>query len=129
MLVNKQSKRLYEEVLRQAIDAVGSIDEHNKVTLFNDAAEAFWGYQRSEVIGQNVKMLVPAGIRSEHDSYVNANRATGQDKIVGTSREVEVERKDGSKVWGSLSLSKVKLGNRLLYTAFVKDIFVRSWSI
>lgn len=45
------------QVLEQAIDAVISIDEHNIVTFFNDAAERLWGYQRQEVIGQNVAMM------------------------------------------------------------------------
>lgn len=116
------SKKTYEEILSQAIDAVVSIDSDNRVTFFNKAAERFWGYQAHEVLGKNVKMLVPRHIQPEHDNYVNSNRTTGKDKIVGTSREVEIERKDGAKAWGSLSLSKVKVGNEILYTAFVKDI-------
>ncbi|MCD8512472.1 MAG: PAS domain S-box protein [Nitrincola sp.] len=43
-------------------------------------------------------------------------------KIVGTSREVKIERKDGSMLWGQLSLSKIKLREKTLYTAFVKDV-------
>ncbi len=116
------ARDVYKNVLSQAIDAVVSIDENNCITFFNRAAEKFWGYSEKEVLGKNVKMLVPQQIQADHDSYVNANRRTGQDKIVGTSREVEVERKDGTKVWGSLSLSKVRVGKQLLYTAFVKDI-------
>lgn len=67
-------------------------------------------------------MLVPQAIQANHDNYVNANRETGQDKIVGTSREVRVERKDGKELWGRLSLSKVRLADRTLYTAFVRDV-------
>ena len=67
-------------------------------------------------------MLVPQAIQANHGNYVNANRETGQDKIVGTSREVRVERKDGKELWGRLSLSKVRLADRTLYTAFVRDV-------
>lgn len=116
------SGNVYKQVLSQALDAVVSIDEKNLVTFFNDAAERLWGLSRDEVIGKNVKMLVPHAIQPKHDSFVNANRETGQDKIVGTSREIEIERKDGSKIWGSLSLTKVKVGSKLHYTAFIKDI-------
>ncbi len=116
------SAKKYEEILSQAVDAVVSIDSQNNVTFFNKAAEIFWGYRADEVLGKNVKMLVPRMIQSQHDQFVNANRTTGRDKIVGTSREVEIERKDGAKAWGSLSLSKVKVGKQILYTAFVKDI-------
>nr|WP_308429674.1 PAS domain S-box protein [Jeongeupia chitinilytica] len=117
-----ESREIITQTLEQAIDAVVTIDTQNVVTFFNSAAEKLWGYERSEVVGQNVKMLVPRGIQPAHDGLVNANRTTGQDKIVGTSREVEIERKDGGKVWGSLSLSKVVLGDKVIYTAFVKDI-------
>ncbi len=109
-------------ILEQAIDAVVSIDENNNVTLFNHAAEQLWGYSKAEVIGKNVRMLVPREIQSNHDNLVNANRRTGQNKIVGTSRDVELPRKDGSTVWCNLALSKVIVGGKITYTAFIKDI-------
>lgn len=118
----REARQTVEQILEQALDAVVSIDEHNNVTFYNAAAEALWGYQRDEIIGKNVKMLVPHALQSNHDELVNANRRTGQDKIVGTSREVQIERKDGSTLWGRLSLSKVKLESRTLYTAFVRDV-------
>ena len=117
-----ESREIVEQTLEQALDAVVCIDENNNVTLFNASAEKLWGYTREEVIGQNVKMLVPQEIQANHDNYVNANRETGQDKIVGTSREVKIERKDGGSLWGRLSLSKVRLADRTLYTAFIKDV-------
>ena len=122
LFAGSASAQMYRQILEQALDAVVTIDERNNVTFFNAAAERLWGYSRDEVLGRNVKMLVPQMIQANHDAYVNANRSTGQDKIVGTSREVRVERKDGGLVWGSLSLSKVRVGNKLLYTASVKDI-------
>ncbi|WP_394220755.1 PAS domain S-box protein [Alteromonas gracilis] len=118
----KQAQDRIDQTLEQCIDGVVSIDEKNIVTFFNKAAETLWGYSRAEVIGKNVKLLVPKAIQSGHDEMVNRNRTTGEDKIVGTSRDVEIERKDGSKVWGNLSLSKVELNGRITYTAFVKDI-------
>jgi methyl-accepting chemotaxis protein len=118
----REAREILEQTLEQALDAVVCIDENNNVTLFNASAEKLWGYKRSEVIGQNVKMLVPQAIQANHDNFVNANRETGHDKIVGTSREVKVERKDGGSLWGRLSLSKVRLAGRTLYTAFIKDV-------
>ncbi|GFD70435.1 PAS domain S-box protein [Alteromonas sp. KUL106] len=118
----REAREIVEQTLEQALDAVVCINENNNVTLFNASAEKLWGYSRDEVIGRNVKMLVPQEIQANHDNYVNANRETGQDKIVGTSREVKVERKDGKCLWGRLSLSKVRLADRTLYTAFIKDV-------
>lgn len=118
----RDAREMIEQTLSQALDAVVVINERNEVTFYNKAAEKLWGYHPKEVIGQNVKMLVPKAIQPEHDSYVNKNRTTGQDKIVGTSREIKIERKDGAVLWGQLSLSKVKLGGVTVYTAFVKDV-------
>lgn len=118
----RDAREIINQTLEQALDAVITIDQDNKVTFFNAAAETLWGYSRSEVLGQNVKMLVPSDIRSAHDGYVNVNRTTGQDKIVGKTREVAIERKDGRRVWGSLSLSRVKLEGKTLYTGFIKDV-------
>ena len=118
----RESREMVRQTLEQAVDAVVTIDAHNCVTLFNAAAERLWGYPRQAVLGQNVKMLVPQGLRTQHDGSIDANRRTGQDKIVGTTREVRIERADGGILWGVLSLSKVRLEGKILYTAFVKDV-------
>ena len=118
----RESREIINQTLEQAIDAVVTIDENNSITFFNKAAENLWGYDREEVLGHNVKMLVPAELQANHDGYVNTNRATGVNKIVGTSREIEVPRKDGSTVWCNLALSKVEVGYKIIYTAFLKDI-------
>lgn len=118
----RREREIMQQTLEQAIDAVVCIDTNNCVTLFNKAAESLWGYTRSEVMGQNVKMLVPREIQPSHDNFVNSNRTTGKDKIVGTTREIKIERKDGDVVWGQLSLSKIRVDEGILYTAFVKDV-------
>nr|WP_281423972.1 PAS domain S-box protein [Oceanobacter mangrovi] len=115
-------REVINQTLNQALDAVVTIDEHNCITFYNHAAEQLWGYSADEVMGQNVKMLVPEAVRTQHDQHVNRNRKTGQDRIVGSRREVEIMRKDGSLVWGSLSLSKIHLQGKIIYTAFVRDI-------
>lgn len=118
----RREKEVMQQTLEQAIDAVVCIDTNNCITLFNKAAENLWGYSRNEVMGQNVKMLVPKEIQPSHDNYVNSNRTTGKDKIVGTTREIKIERKDGHVVWGQLSLSKIRVDEGIIYTAFVKDV-------
>lgn len=116
------NREYFNQTLEQAIDAVVTIDPHNCISLFNKAAETLWGYSREEVLGKNVKMLVPQAIQSNHDNLVNANRTTSINKIVGTSREVEINRKDGNKLWGKLSLSKLNVNGEIHYSAFVQDV-------
>ena len=91
--------------LEKSIDAVVSINQKNRVTFYNDAAEKLWGFSRSEVMGQNVRMLVPAEHQSPHDGYVNHHRSTRENRIVGTFREVQMTRKNGERIWVSLALS------------------------
>lgn len=110
--------------LEQAIDAVVIIDTNNNITHFNAAAERLWGYPRDEVLGRNVSCLVPAHIRPHHNGYIEANRTTGIDRIVGTSREVKITRKDGSEIWGALSMSRVAIDNEIIYMGFVRDVTV-----
>jgi PAS domain S-box-containing protein len=118
----KESKEVINQTLAQALDAVVSIDENNLVTVFNGAAEKLWGYVAKEVIGENVKMLVPIDLQSRHDDLVDANRTTGENKIVGTHREVPIFCKGGAKKWGLLALSKVDIGTKIMYTAFLRDV-------
>ncbi|WP_375549947.1 PAS domain S-box protein [Oceanicaulis alexandrii] len=118
----REQREIISQTLEQALDAVVTIDDNNIVTFMNAAAERLWGYDRSEVLGRNVKMLVPKIHQPRHDDYVNANRTTGQDKIVGTFREVNLETKSGDELMVSLSLSRVKLGGKTLYTAFLRDV-------
>jgi PAS domain S-box-containing protein len=108
--------------LENAIDAVVVIDQNNEVLFYNDAAERLWGYAREEVLGRNVKMLVPQEHQANHDQYLETNRTTGHDKIVGSSRDLQLYRKDGKEVSVSLALSKMKLGKSWGYAAFVRNI-------
>ncbi|WP_417585567.1 PAS domain S-box protein [Nitrincola sp.] len=119
MLFNFQN--LSARSLDQTTIAVVTIDNNNRVIYYNDSAELLWGYSRKEVLGQNVKMLVPRDHQSSHDNYVNRHREQGGDRIVGSSREVPIERKDGSKSWISLTLSAIKVGKQQYYTAFARD--------
>ena len=118
----QNGQQVFLEILEQAVDSVVTIDSNKIVTFYNKAAELMFGYSREEVLGQNVKMIVPMEHRGNHDNYVEANMTTGINKVVGKGRDLEMVRKDGSKFWGNLSLSKVQVGEELQYTAFIKDI-------
>src|SRR6188768_2304096 len=85
-----------EMALEQAVDSVIIINADKVVTFFNTAAEKTFGYNRSEVLGQNVKLIVPMEHRSNHDQYVDSNMESGVNKMVGKGRDLEMSRKDGS---------------------------------
>lgn len=118
---NRKNDHL-KQILDQAIDGVVSIDENNCVSYFNKAAEKLWGYSADEVLGKNVKMLIPDKFQANHDNYVNRHRSTGEDKLVGSALDLQLRRKDGELLWVNLSLSKVESNGKIGYTAMVKDI-------
>ena len=123
MIADIPSEAPLREVLEQCLYGVVTIDPDNRIRYMNPAAERLWGLSRAEAVGQNVNILVPRAIRDDHDRMVNHHRHTGEDRIVGTSRDVEMERADGSTVWVNLSLTKsVEPDGRLSYTAFLRDI-------
>jgi diguanylate cyclase (GGDEF)-like protein/PAS domain S-box-containing protein len=119
---HKHLSNVFVQTLEQSIDGVVVINAENMVILFNSAAEEIWGFSKQEVIGKNVKVLVPDHVKPHHDKLVNANRETGVNKIVGTSRDIQIVRKDGSFRWGAFSISKVEVDGEILYTSFVKDV-------
>lgn len=118
----KKQAEANEQTLEQAVDGVVTINQDKEIIFFNKAAERMWGFSREEVLGKNIKEIVPMEHRSRHDGYVEANMNTGVNKIVGTGRDVEVERKDGSKFWANLAIAKVEIDGNLQYTAFAKDV-------
>ena len=112
------------DLLEQASDGVVIIDDRNMIVFFNTAAEHLWGYAKEEVLGKNVSCLVPSIYRQQHDSYIDANRRTGINKIVGTSREVPFESKAGDYISGEMSISTALIGpeKKRYYMAFMKGV-------
>ncbi|MDQ0506596.1 EAL domain-containing protein [Xanthobacter agilis] len=116
------ARDLNQLALSRCLDAVVFIDDKNDVIFFNDAAERLWGLPRGEVMGRNVSHLVPLQWRGRHDDFVDTQRRTGVARILGTTREVPVDRADGTRAWGQLALSRAEMGDSIFYAAFVREI-------
>src|SRR6185436_1040236 len=82
----------WQAILDTARDAIIGIDRTGRITLFNRAAEAMFGYTAAEVIERNVAMLMPSPYRDEHDSYLAAYASTRVPKAIGRVREVQGRR-------------------------------------
>jgi two-component system sensor kinase FixL len=92
---------------------------------FSSAAERLFGYGASEVIGQNVKILMPAPYRENHDSYLERYMTTGERRIIGIGRVVVGQRKDGSTFPMELAVGEMKSGNQRFFTGFIRDLTER----
>jgi len=115
-------------LLEAAVDGILSIDERGIIQLINPAAERLFGYLANEVIGQNVKMLLPSPYQEEHDGYIGRYLATGQKKIIGIGREVVGLRKDGTTFPMDLSVAEARVEGERIFMGIVRDISERKRS-
>src|SRR5437763_1033421 len=97
---------LLRAVVDTAISGVILIDARGRVLMFNPACERLFGFRADEIVGQNVKMLMPAQYSGEHDGYLKNFHQTRIPKIIGIGREVTGQRKDGSTFPMDLSVGE-----------------------
>jgi two-component system, LuxR family, sensor kinase FixL len=118
-----------EAHLRSVLDAVPDatvvIDEKGIVQSFSAAAERLFGYEKTEVAGRNVGMLMPAPFRQEHDGYIARYLATGEKRIIGIDRVVTGLRKDGSTFPMKLEVGEMRTGDGRFFTGFIRDLTER----
>ncbi|HEX6973280.1 MAG TPA: PAS domain S-box protein, partial [Vicinamibacterales bacterium] len=112
-------------VVDHVIDGIISIDEAGTITTFNRAAERIFGYRADEVIGQNVRMLMPEPDRSAHDRYLQNYLTTGRARIIGIGREVLGQRKDGAVFPMELAISEFRFNGERYFTGITRDITER----
>jgi PAS domain S-box-containing protein len=129
-------RKLAEQALREtaarlrtltetAVDGAILIDARGVVLIFNPACEKLFGYSADEVIGENVKMLMPQPYRHEHDRYITNYRDTRDPKIIGSGREVIGLRKDGSTFPMDLSVGEARQDGESIFVGIIRDLTSR----
>ncbi|OYX71832.1 MAG: diguanylate cyclase [Caulobacter sp. 35-67-4] len=115
----------YRAIVDTAVDAIVVIDEVGGIEAFNPAAERLFGYLAVEVIGGNVRILMPEPDHGAHDAYLARYRETGERRIIGIGREVFGRRKDGTTFPLELSIAEWRDGGARYFTGVMRDVTER----
>ena len=121
----QEGAQYIQAILDNAVDGIITIDSHGMIQSVNRSVQHLFGYTTEEVIGQNIKMLMPEPYHTEHDGYLENYANTGIAKIIGSGREVEGRRKDGSNFPMDLAVSETIHNGQRLFVGLVRDISER----
>ncbi len=121
----RQNDELLRSVLDNTLDGIIGINDRGTISMINRAGEMLFGCNGAEIIGQNVRTLMPEPYRSEHDGYLSNYLRTGDAKVIGIGREVQGLRKDGSVFPVDLAVTEFQLDNARYFVGIVRDISER----
>jgi two-component system sensor kinase FixL len=108
-----------------APDALIVINEKGMIQSFSAAAERMFGWSASEVVGNELTMLMPQPYAREHDSYMHRYMTTGEKRIIGIGRIVVAQRKDGATFPIELAVGEVRSEQGRFFTGFIRDLTER----
>ncbi|MGO4910154.1 CheR family methyltransferase, partial [Pseudorhodobacter sp. W20_MBD10_FR17] len=109
-------------ILDAAPEAIITIDEHGIIGSFSPAAETILGYCADEVIGRNIKLLMPEPHQRQHDAYLAHYIETGEKKIIGIGRELNALHKNGKVVPIRLTIAEWWINGERNFTGILHDL-------
>jgi len=116
-------------ILATVPDAMVVIDESGLILSFSAAAEKMFAYSEAEVVGKNVKMLMPNPDRDRHDQYLTKYLTTGKRKIIGIGRVTTALHRDGNTFPIELAVGEAWSGGRRIFTGFIRDLTERQQTL
>lgn len=114
-----------QSILSTVPDAMIVIDERGAILSFSAAAERLFGYTEGEVIGVNIKRLMPSPDQERHDAYLQRYVATAERRIIGIGRVVVGLRRDGTTFPMELSVGETRGEGQRVFTGFIRDLTER----
>ena len=121
----RTSEGRWRSIVESAVDGIVVIDARGRIEGFNPAAERLFGYSEREVVGQNVKILMPSPYHEEHDGYLARYLETSAQQIIGIGREVTGLRSDGTTFPLHLSVGEMATGGERKFTGILHDLSAR----
>lgn len=117
-----ESAVLLKAIIDNAIDGLITIDEYGTIESINPSACKLFKYNESEVLGNNISMLMPMPDRGNHDGYLFKYKKTGKASIIGIGRELVGLTKNGTEFPFRLGVSEVRYSGRVIYAGFIHDL-------
>jgi PAS domain S-box-containing protein len=122
----RASEAKFAGILAIAADAIISIDESQSIVHFNHGAEEIFGYERAEVLGRPLEMLLPARHAGAHREHVASFASSGDaSRRMGERRQINGRRKNGKEFPAEASISRLQTPSGSLFTAVVRDVTER----
>ena len=117
-----RSEAYSKAIVATAAEGIITLDARGRIETVNRAAEKMFGYEASELIGEDINVLMPGPYRSKHTGYIRDYVATGTGTICGAGREVPAQRKDGTEFPVYLAASEVILDGERCFAGIMRDI-------
>jgi two-component system sensor kinase FixL len=117
--------QILQAVYDTSLDAIIVIDQKGMMRSFNKIAEKLFSYPANEVLGRNIKMLMPPYFAEHHDGYLERYLRTGERRIIGIGRVVTGQKKDGSTFPLELAIGEARIGDEKLFAGFIRDLTER----
>jgi two-component system sensor kinase FixL len=118
----RESEARLRTILETAADAILTIDELDRIESINRAAEQLFGYPASELLGANVRLLIPSPYRERQSETIARCLAAGDRRITGIDRPAVGRRRDGSVFPIELVVGEMRLDGGHMFTILVRDL-------
>ncbi|HWU87839.1 MAG TPA: PAS domain S-box protein, partial [Kofleriaceae bacterium] len=115
----------FRDLIDAAPDGVIVCDERGQILLVNAEVERMFGYQRGELVGQTIDVLVPNAVRARHGQHVAAYTGAPRPRPMGIGMDLAGRCKDGRELPVEISLSPIRTARGLLMTAGIRDVTER----
>jgi PAS domain S-box-containing protein len=112
----------YKAVFDSAPDGVIITDQQGTILLVNNQVEKLFGYTKDELIDQKIELVIPKRLHSRHIDQRSGYTSNPSARKMGATKELWASRKDGSEFAVEISLSPIKLENKTLISAAIRDV-------
>jgi PAS domain S-box-containing protein len=120
---NEERVRL---ILDTALDGVITLDERGTITSWNKEAERTFGWKQAEILGQGLTAtIIPPRFREAHERGLQRFMATHEGAVLNERIEFTGLRRDGGEIPVEMAITPIRLGERFIFSAFVRDISAR----